>query len=263
MRSRAELAAGAARSAARSARAQSDAPTAAQSPARAESPARPRRCARPPTARVERTVSMLRRSRARARHGRSRGDVRDPAEPDPPAGSVAVRSPRWLARIGARARLGARRGRSPRCSSSTCAALGACAATRIADAVRAPPSHVRDLDIRPESLPADIGAAARAAVAARRAARGARAAVSRPAVAAGACARGRRSRDVEHGRRMPRASRAPRCRRRAATTSRGLVDTWQRAVYGGRRSTTERVPAPVRRVRRRCSIAAPRRASRR
>ena len=50
------------------------------------------------------------------------------------------------------------------------------------------PTHVQDLDIRPESLPDDIGAAARAAVGSRRTPRGAGAAVSRTAVAAGACA---------------------------------------------------------------------------
>ena len=82
------------------------------------------------------------------------------------------------------------------------------------------PSHVRELDIRPESLPADIGAAVRELVARRRAPRRALAALPRRAVAPRPFATRCRS-TTPAPKATACASHAPRCRRRAATSSPG------------------------------------------
>ena len=100
-----------------------------------------------------------------------------------------------------------------------------------------PPSHVRDLDIRPESLPDDVGSAALALWEQRRAARGARAAVSRVVVAARARARRADPRVVDGGR-MPQRSRGRGSLRRMRTTQR---DSSRR---GARPSTAGYCPRP-------------------
>ena len=101
------------------------------------------------------------------------------------------------------------------------------------------PSHVRELDIRPESLPADIGAAVRSLwLAGER-----RAALS--LLYRGALSRLVHSYEIAIGAastegdcvRLARAALPP---PRADFVS-ALVDAWQLAVYGGRPLATERV----------------------
>lgn len=109
------------------------------------------------------------------------------------------------------------------------------------DGATALPSHVRDLDIRPESLPDDVGAAARALWQAGEA----RAALS-------LLYRGALSRLV-HGHRVPirAASTEGECARLAARAlpAEGsayftrLVQCWQSLVYAGRRPDDETVLA--------------------
>ena len=132
----------------------------------------------------------------------------------------------WVARRRRWPRLAGRLPQSPR------------ARTQRTDAARGrfvAPTHVRDLDIRPESLPADIGARRARAVGSRRASRSAGAAVSRHAVATGA--RAPRARSAI---RAPKAiaSRSPGAtsRRAPARTTHPPGPRLAAAVYGGVRT---------------------------
>ena len=125
------------------------------------------------------------------------------------------------------------------------------------------PTHVRDLDIRPESLPARHRRGGARLVGPRRAPGRAGAAVSRPAVAARARAR-RADPGFEHRRRLPRAGARRACRPRTTTSSR-LVRVWQRCRlrppadrHGGGSRTLRR----LRRGARPASAATPRHAAR-
>jgi len=166
--------------------------------------------------------------------------LRDPAEPDPPAPPLPwlVALARWLAESGrvlvwllvavavAVAIVTARRWLAVHGNSPT--ARGA----RL-------PSHVRELDIRPESLPADIGAAVRALwLAGER-----RAALS--LLYRGALSRLVHSYQVAIGDASTEGD-CVRLARAALPAPRGdfvsaLVDAWQLAVYGGRPLATEHV----------------------
>jgi hypothetical protein len=102
-----------------------------------------------------------------------------------------------------------------------------------------PPSHVRDLDIRPESLPADVGAAARA-LWERKEQRAAlallyRGLISRLVHVHGIPIRGSSTEGECLALAAPRLEQSP---QRYASR---LVRTWQQSVYGGREPTTESV----------------------
>ena len=122
-------------------------------PDRPRSRARSRRVKADPNLATERTIKTLRwkdsTERSRVRHcpGGS------PGSPGCSAGSSSRRALLVWVRGG---------GAGRRCWSSTSSASCAARACRAATRPFVAPTHVRDLDIRPESLPADIGAAARA-----------------------------------------------------------------------------------------------------
>ena len=177
-----------------------------------------------------------------------------------PGGSRWIAGPvRWLERVGAVPYLG--RGASTLVDPGSCTSSASCGAVlraTQADVLRCADARARSGHPAGDAA-ADIGARGARAMGSRRASRGAGAALSRPAVAAGARPPRADSR-FEHRRRLPRAGlRAiwPRRRREYASD---LLRVWQRAVYGredsdaaSRATTCARVRAGARSLLRRAT----------